>query len=113
MDADRKRRAEEAGVEVEALVGADPPLIQEAWYRIQGLYKDAVDRAPPPARVTLERITAERVALYSHVPPPGDIIPVAIEPLVFEDLVPEEGEIEWAVKRLRNNHSGGVLRMRA
>ena len=23
----------------------------------------------------------------------------------------EEGEIEWAVKRLRNNRSGGVLRM--
>ena len=60
--ADRKQRADEAGEEVEALVGADSPLIQEAWHRIQGWYKAAVDRAPPPARVTLERITAERVA---------------------------------------------------
>ena len=33
---DRWRRAEEAGAEVEALVKADPPLIQEAWYRLQG-----------------------------------------------------------------------------
>ena len=32
--ADRKRRAEEAGEEVEAMVGAYPPLIQEAWHRI-------------------------------------------------------------------------------
>ena len=33
---DRKRRAEEAGAEVEALVGANAPLIQEAWHRIKG-----------------------------------------------------------------------------
>ena len=33
---DRRRRADEAEAEVEALVGADPPLIQEAWHRIQG-----------------------------------------------------------------------------
>ena len=65
---------------MEALVGADPPLIQEAWYRIQGWYKAAVDRSPPPARVMLERITTERVALYSRVLPPGDNIPVEIEP---------------------------------
>ena len=43
---------------------------------------------------------AERVALYSGVPPPGDNIPVAIEPFEVKDSVPEEGEIEWAVKRL-------------
>ena len=48
LAADRRRRAEEAGAEVEALVKADPPLIQEAWYRFQGWYKAAVDRAPPP-----------------------------------------------------------------
>ena len=63
MAADQKRRADEVGVEVEALVGADLTLIQEAWYCIQGWYKTAVDRTPPPARVTLKRITAERVAL--------------------------------------------------
>ena len=48
---------------MEALVGADLPLIQEAWYCIQGWYKTAVNCTPPPAQVTLERITAERVAL--------------------------------------------------
>ena len=30
LAADRRRRTDEAGSEVEALVGADPPLIQEA-----------------------------------------------------------------------------------
>ena len=36
LAADQRRRADEAGGEVEALVGADPPLIQESWHRIQG-----------------------------------------------------------------------------
>ena len=94
---------------MEALVGAEPPLIQEVWNRIQGWYKAAVDCAPPLARVTLKRITAERVALYSHVPPPGDNIPVAIKPFMIDDSVPEEGDIEWAVKRLHNNLSRGVV----
>ena len=92
---------------------ADPPLIQEAWYRIQGWYKAAVDQDPPPARATLKRVTAERVALYSQVPPPGDSLPEEIEPFEVEVGVPDEGEIEWAIKRLRNYCAGGPLRMRA
>ena len=79
---------------------------------MQGWYKAAVDRALPPPQVTLKRITAERVALYSRVPPPGDSIPVEIEPFEVEDKVPDEGKIEWVVKRLRNNRSGGPSRMR-
>ena len=67
---DRRRRTEEEGVEVEALMKVDPPFIQEAWYRLQGWYKAAVDRAPPPARATLKRVTAERAKLCSRVPPP-------------------------------------------
>ena len=31
----------------------------------------------------------------------------------MEDGVPSEAEVEWAVKRLRNNRSGGPSRMRA
>ena len=51
--------------------------------------------------------------LYSRVLPPGDNIPVAIKPFEVEDSVPEEGEIKWAVKHLRNNRSRGASRMRA
>ena len=55
----------------------------------------------------IEWITAERVALYIYVPPPGETIPFAIQPFQVDDLVPEEGEIEWSIKQLRNNRSGG------
>ena len=56
-----------------------------------------MDRAPPPARATLKRVMAERVTLYSRIPPPGNTIPVTIEPFVVEDGVPTETEIEGAV----------------
>ena len=45
--------------------------------------------------------------------PPGNTIPVTIEPFVVEDGVPTEAEIERAVKRLRKNRAGGPSRMRA
>ena len=51
--------------------------------------------------------------MYSHVPPPGYNIPVAIKPFMVNDSVPEKGEIEWAVKCLRNNRSRVPSRMRA
>ena len=90
---DRKGRAEEAGEEVETLLGSDPPLHREAWHQIKGWYKATVDRAPPPARVTLERITAERVELHSYVPPPGTNIPISVQLFPVDDSVPTEDKI--------------------
>ena len=73
---------------MEALIGGGPQNAKEAWRRMKGWYKAAVNRAPPPARATLEQITAERVELYSHVPPPGDNIPVTVTPSDVDDSVP-------------------------
>ena len=92
---------------MEELMKADPPLTQEAWHRLQGWYKAAVDRPPPPARATLKRVTAEQARLYSRVPPPGYNIPVTIDPFKVEDGVPSEAEVEWVVKRLQKNCAGG------
>ena len=100
---ERKRRAEEAGAEGEALLGSEPPLHWEDWHRIKGWYKATVDRAPPPAWVTLDRITAERVKLYSYVPPPGTNIHIYVQPLPVDDSVPTEDEIDWAMARLHNH----------
>ena len=104
---------EDAGKDVEALLGGDPPNAKEAWRRMKGWYKAAVNRAPPPARATLERITAERVELYSQVPSPGDNIPATVNPSDIDDSVPTEDEITEAVKKLRRNRSGGPSRIRA
>ena len=110
---DRKRRSEEAGAEVETMLGSDPPLHREAWHRTKGWYKAAVDRAPPPARVTFERITEERVEMYSYVPLLGMNIPISVQPFPVENLMPTKDEIEWAVTRLCNHRSRGTLGMQA
>ena len=113
LKGDRKRRVETVGEEVETLLGADPPVPREAWRRLKGWYKVLFDRAPPPARATLERITAERVDLYRYVPSLGDNIPVTVRPVQVDNSVPTEDKIEKAVKNLRRNRSGGALGMRS
>ena len=98
---------------METLLRADPPIPREAWQRLKGWYKATVDRAPPPARATLERITAERVDLYSYVPSPGENIPVTVRPVPVDDLVPTKEDIQEAVHNLHRNRSRGPSGMRA
>ena len=40
-------------------------------------------------------------------------MPIAIQAFHVDDLVSEEGEIEWVVKQLHNNRSGGLSRIQA
>ena len=49
LKGDRKRRVDISGEEVETLLGTDPPNPKDAWRRLKGWYKAAVNRAPPPA----------------------------------------------------------------
>ena len=93
LKGDMKKRVETAGEEVDISLGADLLMPQEAWRRLKGWHKAAVDRAPPTARSTLERITAECVDLYSYVPSPGENILVTVRPVQVEDSVPTEDEI--------------------
>ena len=113
LKGDRKRRVEAVGTDVEALLGGDPPNVKEVWRRMKGWYRAAVNRALLPARDTLERITAERVELYSHVPPQGDNILVTVTLSDIDDSVPTEDEILEAVKKLRRNRSGEASGIRA
>ena len=66
---------------------------REACQQLKGWYKAAVDCALPPARATLERITVERVDLYSYVPSLGANIPVTARTVPVDDLVPTKAGI--------------------
>ena len=94
-------------------MGLDPLLHRESWNHIKGWYKAVVYLAPPPVQVNLEWITAERVELYNYVPLPGMNIPISMQPFLVENLLPTKDEIEWAVTRLCNHRSRGMLGMRA
>ena len=52
------------------------------------------------------------VDLYRYVPPPGENIPISVDPFPVDDLLPTEEDIEWAVTQLRNHYSGGPSKMR-
>ena len=80
-------------VEVETLLGSEPPIPREAWQPLKGWYKAAVERALPPARFTLKQITEERVDLYSYAPSPGTNIPISVKPVLVDDSVPTEDDI--------------------
>ena len=51
--------------------------------------------------------------MYSYVPLLGKNVPISVQPFLVDDSVPTEDEIEWVVKRLRKNRSGGPSGMRA
>ena len=94
----RRRRTEEAGEDIEKLLGVEPPLHKESWHQMKGWYKAVVNHVPPSDWVTLERLTEECVDIYRHVSPPGENIPVSVETFQVEESVPTKDEIEWEVK---------------
>jgi hypothetical protein len=57
--------------------------------------------------------TAERVELYRQWDPPGDPLPINIDPIKVDDRMPSEGEIRVAVAGLCNGRAGGASGMRA
>ena len=80
-----------------------------------GLYKESVDCHPPPDIEALTIIMLEREELYRNVPSLGEPIPVEDPPFPFlvDDYIPEDEEINWAVRRLLLNRLGGPSVMRA
>ena len=49
----RRRRVEDLGKDVEALLGEDPPNAKEVWRRMKGWYRAAANRGPLPAELRL------------------------------------------------------------
>ena len=76
-------------------------------------YRDAANRPPPPAHISLETLIAERADLYAHIPPPGRPITIEVAPLPVDDNILGEGEISEAVMQLRLHRNGGMSGMRA
>ena len=59
------------------------------------------------------RQTAERVELYAQMDSPGDPLPINIDPLLLNDVVPSDKEIREAAGGLTSGRAGGASGMRA
>ena len=57
--------------------------------------------------------TKERVELYGKVPPPGDPIPINVEPFTINDEILDDVEIRGVVSPMRNSRAGGASGIRA
>ena len=72
---------------MESLPASDLPLIKEVWIRMWEWYNDSIEHHSPPARVSIDHMTAERMDLYWDVPFPGHPVPVGLHPLPVKDSV--------------------------
>ena len=68
----------------EELLTSDSPFPKESGHQMKGWYKVVAGRALLPARITINRIRAERVALHHHIPTPGENIPISVDPLLLD-----------------------------
>ena len=65
-----RKQLETSGMDIKSVLDSNPPLVKEAWTRIKEWCQEENNCAPPPAWITIERITEERAALYQRIDPP-------------------------------------------
>ena len=86
---------------------------KEAWRVVQGWYRDVEDRGPTPCRESMTRQTKEQEELYTKVEPPGEPIPINVEPYSINDETPGDAELRYVVPGMRNGRAGRVSGIRA
>ena len=118
LQQDSRRRAEQAAEEIGALMDVGPdqqPDLKGSYEVLKRWYRHATARQPKPSRQDLTKISNDYAALYTkELPsPPGVRIPSHVVPFPINDAVPDEGEIQTAVARLKTNRAGGHSHLRA
>ncbi len=107
--ADRLERAKNTASTIEGGLAAGDFV--EAWHNLKGWYCSVEDRAPKACPETLALQTAERVELYTAVPPPGWLMPINLTPIPVPDGTPTDHEIQEVLGKLRNGRAAGAMGM--
>ena len=76
-----------------------------------GWYKVVTNRPPPPGRVSIANMTADRITMYTCIPQLGEIIPIIKYTFIIDKYVYQGGEIYWSVQRLHLHRSGRPSQM--
>jgi hypothetical protein len=109
--ADRIKHAKNTASRIEGCLAVGDSV--EAWPNLKGWYRLVEDRAPKACPETLASQTAERVELYTTVPPPGWSMPINVTPIPVPDGTPMDHEIWEVVGKLRNSRAAGAMGMQA
>ena len=106
---DRKERVKKAAEDIEGhLADGDA---REAWRIAKAWYRTSEDRTPKPCFESLETQTVERETLYGRIPPPGDLIPINVDPYQIEDGPSTDIEIRAVVKGMKTGRAGGASKI--
>jgi hypothetical protein len=65
-----------------------------------------------PTREDLDKVSDDFEHLFSHRPPPGEDLPIHVQPFPIPDTIPDE-ESGGAIMRLKNGKYPGAIGMRA
>jgi hypothetical protein len=106
---DRRARTAQVGSMIDAKLTEGN--VQESFRHLKGWYWAASETTTRPCPQTMVKQTAERIDLYRQQDPPGDPLPINIDPIPVDDRMPSEGEIRVAVAGLSNGHADGALGM--
>ena len=115
---DRRSRCTRVGAAMETcLAGGD---LQGAWRHLKGWYQHTkkthtADRAMKPTHLDLAAVRSKYAELYAPYSPPGDPIPVVVDPFDISDELPTADEISAAVLKAgslrlrRRRHHGPIV----
>ena len=103
LKGDRKQRADNIATDISHHLHEGD--VVEALRCVKGWYRVAEDRAPKPCHESMEKQTKEREELYAKVPPPGDPIPINVDPFEINDAIPEDVEIRAVVRGMQNGRT--------
>ena len=115
INQDRKKRTEEAGKAIQDALSGETQDLQGAYNILKRWYRHHGDRPQKPTREDLRVTTQNFSQLFkAETPsPPGDPIPVHVQPVPVDDTIPTSEEIKATISRLRNNRATGPSRMKA
>ena len=111
LNLDRKQHA--ADTEARIKQKFEEGNLKEAWCGLKGWYSAVEEKAPKPCYLSMEKQTKERVELYEKIEPPGDPIPINIDPFEINDAIPTESEVGTVVTGLRDGRAEGVSGIKA
>jgi hypothetical protein len=85
--------------------------VQEAFRYLKGWYQNASESMVRPCPQTIERQTAEWVALYARKDSPGDPLSINIDPVPIDNGTPTEAKVRKAAQELTTRQAPGALGM--
>ena len=100
---DRQEYTDKAAAEIANML--ENGNVKGAFGRLQEWYKEETGKAQKPTFEDAEKLSAEYKSLFKREEPPGESLPLHIEPFHVDDNPPDEMEIVKALRKMNTGKS--------